>query len=91
MEEAKVDPKREPTPSDLESDYSSDDTIEDEDGEELTPAMDAAILRTLSKIRRKDGVYSGENILAAELANAQKVAEARGLALRKAKKEDKVS
>ena len=27
---------------------------EDEDGEELTPAMDAAILRTLARIKRKD-------------------------------------
>jgi protein KRI1 len=46
-------PQREPTPdvSVSESDYSSDDTVEDEDGDELTPAMDAAILRTLSKIR----------------------------------------
>lgn len=27
---------------------------EDEDGEELTPAVDAAILRTLARIKRKD-------------------------------------
>ena len=27
---------------------------EDSDGEELTPAMDAAILRTLARIKRKD-------------------------------------
>ena len=27
---------------------------EDEDGEELTPGVDAAILRTLAKIKRKD-------------------------------------
>lgn len=27
---------------------------EDEEGEELTPAVDAAILRTLAKIKRKD-------------------------------------
>jgi protein KRI1 len=40
---------------------------EDEYGEELTPAVDAALLRTLAKIRRKDpeiydssiGVFSG--------------------------------
>jgi protein KRI1 len=33
---------------------SEDAESEDEDGEELTPAVDAAILRTLAKIRRKD-------------------------------------
>ncbi|KAF8740413.1 KRI1-like family, partial [Rhizoctonia solani] len=36
-----------------ESDSESDET-EDEYGEELTPAVDAALLRTLAKIRRKD-------------------------------------
>lgn len=35
--------------TDSDSDYS-----EDEDGEELTPAVDAAILRTMAKIKRKD-------------------------------------
>lgn len=36
----------------------SEDTTEDEDGEELTPAVDAAILRTLARIKRKDpGIY----------------------------------
>lgn len=46
--------------SDPESDLSDDesdsesDTDEDEDGEELTPAVDAAILRTLAKIKRRD-------------------------------------
>jgi hypothetical protein len=75
-------PQREPTPdvSVSESDYSSDDTVEDEDGDELTPAMDAAILRTLSKIRRKDeGVYGTENILQTELAATQAQATKRGL------------
>ncbi|KAL1412555.1 Kinetochore protein Spc24 [Vanrija albida] len=75
-------PKREPTPdvSGSESDYSSDDTIEDEDGDELTPAMDAAILRTLSKIRRKDeGVYGTDNILQTELAATSAQAKKRGL------------
>lgn len=33
---------------------SEDDETEDEDGEELTPAVDAAILRTLARIKRKD-------------------------------------
>ncbi|KAL0574812.1 Kinetochore protein Spc24 [Marasmius crinis-equi] len=36
-----------------ESDSESDE-YEDEDGEELTPAVDAAILRTLARIKRKD-------------------------------------
>jgi protein KRI1 len=37
---------------------------EDEEGEELTPAVDAAILRTLARIRKKDpAIYdSGKNI-----------------------------
>lgn len=37
---------------------------EDEDGEELTPAVDAAILRTLARIRRKDpSIYeSGKDV-----------------------------
>ena len=34
---------------------------EDEDGEELTPAVDAAILRTLARIKRKDPeIYNTE-------------------------------
>ncbi|THV06167.1 hypothetical protein K435DRAFT_849267 [Dendrothele bispora CBS 962.96] len=33
---------------------SESDESEDEEGEELTPAVDAAILRTLAKIKRKD-------------------------------------
>jgi len=36
-----------------ETDSESDES-EDEEGEELTPAVDAAILRTLAKIKRKD-------------------------------------
>ena len=39
--------------SEEESDSESDES-EDEDGEELTPAVDAAILRTLARIRNKD-------------------------------------
>ena len=35
-------------------DDSEENESEDEDGEELTPALDAAILRTLAKIKRKD-------------------------------------
>ena len=40
-----------------ESDSESDES-EDEDGEELTPALDAAILRTLARIKARDpGIY----------------------------------
>lgn len=39
----------------------SDNSEEDEDGAELTPAVDAAILRTLAKIKNKDPeIYSKE-------------------------------
>ncbi|RDB25162.1 Protein kri1 [Hypsizygus marmoreus] len=42
------------------SDSESDES-EDEDGEELTPILDAAILRTLARIRRKDPeIYDAE-------------------------------
>jgi hypothetical protein len=43
--------------SDAEEDDSEDSEeaeSEDEDGEELTPAVDAAILRTLARIKRQD-------------------------------------
>ena len=39
---------------DEEEEDSEEDVTEDEDGEELTPAVDAAILRTLARIKRKD-------------------------------------
>jgi protein KRI1 len=43
---------------------SEDAESEDEDGEELTPAVDAAILRTLARIKRKDpAIYNVENII----------------------------
>ncbi|KIJ66021.1 hypothetical protein HYDPIDRAFT_110144 [Hydnomerulius pinastri MD-312] len=46
--------------SDSEDSEDSEDTDEDSDGEELTPAVDAAILRTLARIRKKDpGIYEG--------------------------------
>ncbi|TRM68953.1 hypothetical protein BD626DRAFT_562773 [Schizophyllum amplum] len=50
-----------------ESDSESDES-EDEDGEELTPAVDAAILRTLARIKRRDPeIYESEkNIFEAE-------------------------
>lgn len=37
----------------IQTDSESDES-EDEDGEELTPTLDAAILRTLARIKRKD-------------------------------------
>ncbi|KAG2741753.1 hypothetical protein P692DRAFT_20751277 [Suillus brevipes Sb2] len=43
---------------------SEDAESEDEDGEELTPAVDAAILRTLARIKKKDpAIYDAENII----------------------------
>lgn len=43
------------------SENSAEAESEDEDGEELTPAVDAAILRTLARIRRKDPeIYESE-------------------------------
>lgn len=50
---------------------SSEDVTEDEDGVDLTPALDAAILRTLAKIRAKKGVYEGEDVLGNELKEAE--------------------
>jgi len=51
---------------DLDSDDSDSesDESEDEDGEELTPALDAAILRTLARIKARDpGIYdTGRNV-----------------------------
>jgi len=46
----------------------SSDEEEDEYGEELTPAMDAAILRTLRMIRKGEGVYGDEKVIERELA-----------------------
>ena len=46
----------------LDENDDSEDTEEDEDGEELTPAVDAAILRTLARIKRKDpDIYDSKN------------------------------
>ncbi|KAH0829126.1 KRI1-like family C-terminal-domain-containing protein [Lanmaoa asiatica] len=46
--------------SDANDSEDSEDTEEDSDGEELTPAVDAAILRTLARIRKKDpAIYEG--------------------------------
>jgi protein KRI1 len=67
--------------SDSESSYSSssEDVSEDEFGEELTPALDAAILQTLGKIKRREGVYSGENVLQEALKEAEAKAGSMGV------------
>ena len=47
---------------DDDDDSDSEDVTEDEDGEQLTPQMDAAILRTLQRIRAKDSdLYDANN------------------------------
>ena len=47
--------------SDADDSEDSEDTEEDSDGDELTPAVDAAILRTLARIRKRDpAIYEGE-------------------------------
>jgi protein KRI1 len=47
-------------PNSGDSDSESDES-EDEDGEELTPAVDAAILRTLARIKSRDpGIYDND-------------------------------
>jgi protein KRI1 len=69
-------------------DYDSEsDVTEDEDGLDLTPALDAAILRTLGKIRRGEGVYNAEKVLEEELAQAEAEAIKRGVNVKKVKKE----
>lgn len=55
---------------------SEEDESEDEDGEELTPAVDAAILRTLARIKRKDpeiydsktGIFQGRSARIEEIS-----------------------
>ncbi|KAJ7273015.1 KRI1-like family C-terminal-domain-containing protein [Mycena rebaudengoi] len=56
---------------------SEDLESEDSDGEELTPAVDAAILRTLARIKRKDpGIYEeGKNIFGEEQEKTTKSAK----------------
>lgn len=60
--------------SDEESTDSESAESEDEDGEELTPAVDAAILRTLARIKNKDpGIYeSSVNIFDQEHKQSEK-------------------
>ncbi|ORY34649.1 KRI1-like family C-terminal-domain-containing protein [Naematelia encephala] len=67
--------------SEDESDYtsSSESGTEDEEGAELTPALDAAILRTLAKIKNGQGVYGDERILESELKAAEERAKSLGL------------
>ena len=54
-----------------ESASSSEEVTEDENGAELTPALDAAILRTLGRIKRGDGVYGSEDVLSEALREAE--------------------
>ena len=71
---------------------SSEDVTEDEDGVDLTPALDAAILRTLAKIRNTRGVYEGENVLENELKEAEEKVISAGIkAMPNRKEEIKVS
>ncbi|KAG5646850.1 hypothetical protein DXG03_002227 [Asterophora parasitica] len=60
-----------------ETDSESDES-EDEDGEELTPTVDAAILRTLARIKRKDpAIYDAQkNIFGEEQQKITPVTEA---------------
>ncbi|KAI0657658.1 KRI1-like family C-terminal-domain-containing protein [Cubamyces menziesii] len=61
---------------DAEDDEDSEEAeSEDEDGEELTPAVDAAILRTLARIKRKDpAIYEqGKDIFEEEKQRTQDV------------------
>jgi len=67
-----------PDQSDLDSQSSSEDVTEDELGTELTPALDAAILQTLGRIKRGEGVYGEEDVL----GDAFRQAEARARALK---------
>ncbi|EJD50270.1 hypothetical protein AURDEDRAFT_182635 [Auricularia subglabra TFB-10046 SS5] len=74
-----------------EDDLGSDDSessTEDEDGEELTPQVDAAILRTLARIRKKDpAIYeSSKNVFQEEQA---KTASSKPLTKSKSKSKDK--
>ena len=73
---------------DSESSYSSssEDVTEDEHGVELTPALDAAILKTLGKIRRGEGVYGSEDVLGEALREAEARAGHLKVASRKSEK-----
>ncbi|ORX37669.1 hypothetical protein BD324DRAFT_622820 [Kockovaella imperatae] len=71
-----------------ESASSSEDVTEDEEGDELTPAMDAAILQTLKKIRSGRGVYEQEDVMAEALREAEERVKSLG-GLEKMKREAK--
>lgn len=58
-------------PDSLSDSSSSGDVTEDEHGDELTPALDAAILRTLGRIKRGEGVYGSEDVLSEALREAE--------------------
>ncbi|KAJ9094327.1 hypothetical protein QFC19_008013 [Naganishia cerealis] len=68
----------------------SEDEEEDEEGEELTPALDAAIMRTLAMIRKKDeGVYGSGNVLEEQLRRAEVEAQKLKLSDKKDKGKEK--
>ncbi|KAJ9118179.1 hypothetical protein QFC22_004083 [Naganishia vaughanmartiniae] len=68
----------------------SEDSEEDEEGEELTPALDAAIMRTLAMIRKKDeGVYGSGNVLQEQLRRAEVEAQKLRLSEKKGKGKEK--
>ncbi|KAK0210500.1 Krr1-domain-containing protein [Desarmillaria ectypa] len=64
---AKYGPDAEEEDNDDDETDSESAESEDEDGEELTPAVDAAILRTLARIKRKDpDIYNSEKSIFGE-------------------------
>ena len=69
----------------------SEDETEDEDGDELTPNIDAAIFRTLAKIRSKDAsLYdSSVNVFEQEEQAAAEAAASKGIASSAQAKKDK--
>ncbi|KIY63150.1 Krr1-domain-containing protein [Cylindrobasidium torrendii FP15055 ss-10] len=69
-----------------EEEDSESDESEDEDGEELTPAVDAAILRTLARIKQKDpGIYASEKNIFTEEQSRVSTAKPRTKAPKEAK------
>ncbi|KAN0062772.1 Kinetochore protein Spc24 [Thecaphora frezii] len=84
---------------DDESESSSEEETEDEDGEQLTAQIDAAVFRTLQKIRNKDAslydpkvdVFAEEEKAAREAAAAKGVLAANQAGSAKGKKDKKVT
>jgi protein KRI1 len=67
--------------SELSTDSESAES-EDEDGEELTPVVDAAILRTLARIRKKDpAIYDSQKNIYGGSKTCLYVMSANGLTL----------